>query len=82
MPETSLKDAKLIMEKLRKRLVELTININKINSINITCSFGISELVSNLSLSEVINNSDIALYSAKNSGRNKVVAWTEKLISR
>lgn len=76
MPETSLKDAKLIMEKLRKRLVELTININKINSINITCSFGISELGSNLSLSEVINNSDIALYSAKNSGRNKVVAWT------
>ena len=77
MPETSLKEAKLIMEKLCKHLAELTIKINETSCINITCSFGLSELNNDLSLTEIINNSDIALYSAKNSGRNKVVAWSE-----
>jgi len=77
MPETSLKEAIIICERLRKRIEETEIKISNYSNIKFTCSFGLSEWQSDLSLDEVIKRSDIALYSAKNSGRNKVVVWSK-----
>jgi len=44
----------------------------------VTCSFGISAFTLNNSLEKNINNSDIALYSAKEKGRNRVEMYNEQ----
>jgi diguanylate cyclase (GGDEF)-like protein len=40
----------------------------------ITCSIGLATLTAKQSLDDLINAADKALYSAKNSGRNRVLA--------
>ncbi len=77
MPDTSIKHAAFIMERLRKAIQALSITINDIVTLNITCSIGLSEWDPKLSLLGVISQADSALYSAKNSGRNKVEIWRD-----
>lgn len=52
---------------------------NKIfQSIKITASFGIASMQDNLTKKELFKNCDKALYEAKNSGRDKVVVFSDK----
>ena len=69
--------AKEIIERIRKKIQDLVINIDSELSINVTCSFGLSSFTLDKSLSEIIQNADKALYSAKENGRNKVNVFNE-----
>ena len=51
--------------------------VYKGNEIIITASFGIAKVKSPCDIHEAINNSDNALYQAKNQGRNRVVLYEE-----
>ena len=71
MPETSTDEALIVAEKLRKKIEESPFNFKK-EPVQITVSFGISEIVEWESIDEVFNRADKALYKAKESGRNQV----------
>jgi len=74
LPETTAEQAYEIAERLRVRIAEQPINIDKNTSLTITISLGICEKSSDInSLSNLLNHADAALYSAKQSGRNKVM---------
>ena len=68
-PETSIEGALNLGEKLRS-IIEKT-NFNTIG--NITCSFGVAEIYANETVKDIIKRADVALYNAKEKGRNCVV---------
>lgn len=69
--------AKIIIERTRLRISEMDIHLENSKIPPVTCSFGISAFTLNNSLEKNINNSDIALYSAKEKGRNRVEVYNE-----
>lgn len=75
-PETSAAETTQVLEELREILSFSSIAI-KDNEIHITSSFGICELTSQLSLADGIRHADMSLYRAKESGRNKVVVFSD-----
>ncbi len=73
LPETDLAGAKIIGEKLRKLVEELTVKVEDQN-IGFTISIGVAEinLEKETDLEAVIQRADEGLYKAKESGRNRV----------
>jgi diguanylate cyclase len=71
MPETSTSEAKIVAEKLRKKVEQSPFNFKK-EPIQITVSFGISEFAPGESADVVFSRADKALYAAKEKGRNQV----------
>ncbi len=67
-PETSLATAKELAERLRIKIAEYNFNIGQ----NVTCSFGVTEIVKDDTIQGIVFRVDNALYDAKISGRNKV----------
>ncbi len=69
LPETSLQNAILLAERIRKMF-----NALKIEGLEqpISLSFGIATLTPGKDIDTLINEADRALYEAKNSGRNQV----------
>lgn len=68
LPNTVLKNAISVAEKLRKGIENFTF----VNGLKITCSFGVAQLSNNDSAENFIKKADDALYIAKNNGRNLV----------
>ncbi len=78
LPNTDLKQAKLLAENLRHCLAKKKIN----NIVNVTISAGVaSGIPSEVSFEEMIKFADDSLYQAKKSGRNQVVSFDELLTS-
>jgi diguanylate cyclase len=71
MPETSTSEAKIVAEKMRRKVEESPFNFKK-EPVQITVSFGISEFAEGESAAEVFSRADKALYEAKKHGRNQV----------
>ncbi len=81
LPETSASNAFILGERLRKAIETETIETDN-REISVTASFGISDYNNELKkqslgkggkiLSELISNTDRALYASKNAGRNRV----------
>ncbi|WP_299176432.1 sensor domain-containing diguanylate cyclase [uncultured Neptuniibacter sp.] len=72
LPETTLEQAELFAEKLRKATQSLDIETDN-ETINITASFGVAEFNPHMSsVGDLLNAADIALYQAKSAGRNCV----------
>ena len=60
-----------IAETIRESVEE-----NSIKGVNITCSIGVSSIKFNAkSVSEILEQADIALYKSKALGRNRVTVW-------
>jgi diguanylate cyclase (GGDEF)-like protein len=78
LPETSLEDAVILAERL-KRQIEISVIQTEQQPISVTASFGVSNYFIKMNeksrdrmLSEFIDNADKALYASKKNGRNKV----------
>ncbi|PKG82516.1 hypothetical protein CXF85_13615 [Colwellia sp. 75C3] len=70
LPNTSSKQAYEIAERIRKAIDKKDIILGE-KVVNISASFGISQLAQNQSnFNQIFHEADIALYQAKNSGRN------------
>ena len=73
LPETKRKGALAIAERLRKRIAQTQMDVAK-EKISITISLGVSTLSSRCNnLANLIEASDKALYTAKETGRNKTI---------
>ena len=68
MPETNIKQAAMLAEKLRNSIQYLDFDKN----LSITCSFGVAEYCQNELLDELFSRTDKSLYKAKQAGRNRV----------
>ena len=81
LPNTSLNEAKIVAERLRKAVENKKINIEEykiegVKEISVTISIGVSEYKKNMKDPEMLyKNADSALYNAKESGRNRVVVF-------
>lgn len=74
LPETSIKEATQVAQRLRMAIEKANVASNSNEKIKFTASFGVTVTNnSNLTINELLNQADTALYIAKNSGRNKVV---------
>jgi len=75
LPETNYEQSMVRAEKLRKSVEEASfLNINNPeNPIKLTVSLGVSEYIDQQKFIEFINCADIAMYKAKDTGRNKVI---------
>jgi diguanylate cyclase (GGDEF)-like protein len=69
----SLDQAAIIAELLRARMAALCFDSEN-GEITLTCSFGVSERHAGESIDDLLKRADVALYAAKTSGRNRVVA--------
>jgi diguanylate cyclase (GGDEF)-like protein len=76
LPETSLEGATQAAERLRRAVAEAVYKTGR-GDINITISVGVAILPARFdSLTELIDQADSALYSAKRSGRNTISVWS------
>jgi len=74
LPNTDLKNAKLIAENLRKTIETSSIELENNEKLNFTLSLGVSvvDVKNEDNIFEVLQRADEALYEAKESGRNKI----------
>ena len=79
LPETYEVNAQKLAERLRRNIELLRIDEAVTGEeISVTASLGVSSINSGTgSLSELIEQADIALYHSKNAGRNRVTVWSE-----
>ena len=76
LPETALKGALNLAERLRADVAGLHFDSDKGN-FTVTASFGVAErLAGKDSIYNLLKRSDQALYEAKRGGRNRVTMWT------
>jgi diguanylate cyclase (GGDEF)-like protein len=72
LPNTSAKQAYEVAERIRHAIEEKDITLSG-EVVHISASFGISQLAQNQpNFNQIFNQADIALYQAKNSGRNRI----------
>ncbi|GEM_PF-1480932 len=69
-PETTVKKAYPIAERIRKAIKDYTFNLNSNGMLNVTVSGGLAEGITNID--ETIKKADEALYTAKRTGKDKV----------
>ena len=75
LPETSLARAKLVAERIRKRIAAQTLTAHEAH-FHVTASIGVAEArVSMSGMDALVNAADQALYEAKAQGRNRSCCW-------
>ena len=75
LPETSIFKVKSVAARLGEALRDIRIPYGR-SSIGVTCSFGAVQMsVNDHDLIEVIKRADMALYEAKQAGRDRVIAY-------
>ena len=76
LPETALEDAMMIANRLRQKIESSTVYISNNIKLNFTISIGVSQLdPEDVDLHLLIKEADVALYRAKQNGRNQVVCF-------
>jgi diguanylate cyclase (GGDEF)-like protein len=75
LPGTPIKDASLVVERIREGLERLPIRLPSGELHSVTASFGLAEMVPARPVEEAIANADMALLRAKEQGRNRVELW-------
>jgi len=73
LPETSIEGAVENAKKIRLDIESSSLNLDNNTQLNFTISIGISRVIGNEeNIEATLNRADMALYEAKNSGRNRV----------
>ncbi len=81
LPETDLKTAEIVAEKMRGKIERMTSNVNGY-SIDVTASFGVAQMPLTVpeGVDALIGRADDALYMSKNLGRNRVTVAEMDLV--
>jgi diguanylate cyclase (GGDEF)-like protein len=75
LPDTRPDAARPVVERLRKGLAGLAIELPDGPLLRMTASFGIAPLAPDGSVRDSIEHADAAMYAAKEAGRNQVRVW-------
>jgi diguanylate cyclase (GGDEF)-like protein len=75
LPNTTLPEAAVLLERMREELAGLDIDIGNGRTIRLTASFGVAVLDPDEEFDSSVDHADHALLSAKAQGRNRVCAW-------
>jgi diguanylate cyclase (GGDEF)-like protein len=76
MPETTLKEAETLAERLIKKVESKKITGANGEEVHVTISVGVSRFVADMSdFQQIVDNADKALYEAKRTGRNRVCVF-------
>lgn len=70
-PDIGLEGARLLSERLRRTIEEFKFTSEKLE-LNITASFGATNVTSKIDIEQILDNADKALYKSKQQGRNQV----------
>ncbi|MCA1787126.1 MAG: GGDEF domain-containing protein [Desulfobacteraceae bacterium] len=81
LPETGKHKAMELADRLRAKIAALKIPYNGTN-LQVTASFGVSQLASGMDMHRLIQDADTMLYKAKRNGRNTVMPGLIKICSR
>ena len=82
LPGQNLSEAEAMANRLRLNAADLRIRSPR-GPVRLTCSFGVSEWSEGETVEGLLKRADIALYEAKNGGRNRVVsAMTDLVLAR
>lgn len=84
LPETGAEGAAQIAERLREHIANTANETSALTPIRITISIGIAifnpddnlQMSRSIALNELISKADLAMYQAKNEGRNRVSFWS------
>lgn len=76
LPHTELASAMAAIEKTRLAIASQAID-TPCGPVPVTCSFGAASLLSGQHFDDALHNADLAMYSAKNAGRNQAIAWVD-----
>ncbi len=84
LPETSVDGATQFAERLRENIANMVNETSSPTPIKITISVGVTIFDPNMNplvergivLNELMNEADLAMYQAKNQGRNRVALWS------
>jgi diguanylate cyclase (GGDEF)-like protein len=75
LPDTSIADAMPLVERLRDGLATLTVRVRPDVEVTVTASFGLAPLIPREPVRTAIDRADLAMYAAKQAGRNRVEMW-------
>lgn len=75
LPETGPEEARRVLERVRERIAGQPITIDGGRDLAVTVSFGLTLMTPRRPIEELIDRADKALYTAKQSGRNRVEVW-------
>jgi diguanylate cyclase len=74
-PSTNIQATLEIVERLRDGISALNVDMNGAQPLLVTASFGLTMLDPAVNVEESINRADVALYAAKQAGRNQSRIW-------
>lgn len=75
VPDASLHDAKVVAERIRERIGSVPFDAGSGQTLAVTVSIGVAAReIGDKAYAELLKRADVALFEAKNGGRNKVVA--------
>lgn len=77
LPQTNITEATNVAKKLRIAISKEKIIINEESSFNFTASFGITCASKYENIEDLLIQADLALYEAKNNGRNQICVFNE-----
>ena len=83
LPFTSIEEAYAVAQRLRKAIEKADMDISdaklEVKKIKLTASFGVSKYTDDIETpQELYKRADLALYEAKEHGRNKVIVYSCK----
>ena len=79
LPNANTGTANSVLERLRSALEDEPVQLPDGRLLPVTASFGLVRVDYAVSLKESIERADMALYAAKQGGRNRVVTWSARL---
>lgn len=77
LPLTSIADAKVVAERIRLEVEALSVETDS-GPVAVTISLGIAEHLPQEDLSDLIKKADVALYEAKETGRNRICIFSQQ----
>lgn len=75
VPHANIESALEMIERIRISLYEMTIECDGHEPFHISASFGLAQLDPDASITESIERADLAVYAAKEAGRDRSVVW-------
>ena len=78
LPGTSMATALQVLERIRSDISKTIVAEVPALEIKLTCTFGVTEMTSDLTTEEIIAQADEALYEGKRKGRNRISVYRQE----